>query len=78
MESHLIPCHHEAAIILGAPIGINHRAIEDLATTILTDQLLVLQKLLDESMPVQEAILLLRISSTHKLDYLLHYLLFIH
>ena len=63
--------HHEAAIILGAPIGINHRAIEDLATTILTDQLLVLQKLLDEAMPVQEAILLLRISSTHKLDYLL-------
>jgi hypothetical protein len=33
--------------------------------------LLVLQKLLDEAMPVQEAILLLRISSTHKLDYLL-------
>jgi hypothetical protein len=51
MQSHLIPCHHEAAIILGAPIGINHRAIEDLATTILTDQLLVLQKLLDEAMP---------------------------
>ena len=71
MQSHLIPCHHEAAIILGAPIGINHRAIEDLATTILTDQLVVLQKLLHEAMPVQEAILLLRISSTHKLDYLL-------
>ena len=71
IQSYQIPYHHEAAIILGAPIGINHKAIEALATTILTDQLLVLQKLLHEAMPVQEAILLLRISSTHKLDYLL-------
>ncbi len=31
----------------------------------------VLQTLLNDAMPVQEAVLLLRISSTHKLDYLL-------
>jgi len=33
--------------------------------------MLILQSLLHDAMPIQEAILLLRISTTHKLDYLL-------
>ena len=66
-----IPLKQKSAIILGAPIGATIQDIEDLATATLKDQMQVLQSLLHDAMPIQEAILLLRISSTHKLDYLL-------
>jgi hypothetical protein len=66
-----IPLKQRSAIILGAPIGATIQDIEDLATSTLKDQMQVLQTLLNDAMPIQEAVLLLRISSTHKLDYLL-------
>src|SRR5580658_115355 len=71
IRNHRISYQDEAAVILGAPIGTNHESVERLATTMLKDQLAILDYLLHDAMPVQEAMLLLRISSTHKLDYLL-------
>src|ERR1700679_2055003 len=54
---------------IASPVTIHD--IQALATLMLKDQMLVLQTLLHDAMPIQEALLLLRISSTHKLDYLL-------
>lgn len=71
LTQHYIPLQKQSAIILGAPIGATIEDIETLALLTLKDQMQVLQHLLHEAMPIQEAILLLRISSTHKLDYLL-------
>jgi hypothetical protein len=71
LAQHHIPLKKQSAIILGAPIGATIEDIEALAVLMLKDQMKVLQNLLNDAMPIQEAILLLRISSTHKLDYLL-------
>ena len=71
LSQHHIPLQQSSAIILGAPIGATIHDIQALAALMLKDQMLVLQTLLHDAMPIQEALLLLRISSTHKLDYLL-------
>ena len=69
LSQHHIPLQQSSAIILGAPIGATIHDIQALATLMLKDQMLVLQTLLHDAMPIQEALLLLR--TTHKLDYLL-------
>jgi hypothetical protein len=71
LTTNCVPLRQQSAIILGAPIGATIQDIEDLAIITVKDQMQVLQSLLHDAMPIQEAVLLLRISSTHKLDYLL-------
>jgi hypothetical protein len=61
----------DSAIILGAPVGRTAAKREELALRTLRDHVSFFQALLRDEMPVQEAVHLLRVSGTPRLNYLL-------
>ena len=61
----------DCAIILGAPVGRTAALRAELACRTMKDHVSFFQALLREEMPVQEAVHLLRVSGTHRLNYLL-------
>jgi len=66
-----IPVHRDAAIILGSPVGRDAAAIHKLGMDILTDCDRFFSRLLNDSMNIQIAMTLLRVSGVPRLNYLL-------
>ena len=66
-----IPFVNDATVILGAPIGKDEESVTSAAKSIIIEQCKIFQKLQNQHIPAQHALYMMRISSCHKLDYLL-------